>query len=175
MSVLHCYYSRRRKARGGRKDRGRRGDKEETPPKDPEPAAAAPAAAEKEAEPVVYVAAPIPKVNPWKKSVSPEPVSSEGAAKDGAPGPQGGETEPQTKEAAKRKEPRETRREREEKKAARREEREDKKVKKEEREEKKEEGKRTVKVLPPAPKSNPWKKIPAGEEKVTEPKVNIRW
>ena len=41
-------------------------EKEATPPvvvKEEEPA-----------EPVVYVEAPLPTVNPWKKSVSPEPV-----------------------------------------------------------------------------------------------------
>ena len=188
-------YLRKRKARGGRKSRGRRDEKEDAPGKETTPVSPN-LTLEKEADPVVYVEAPLPKVNPWKKSVTPDPpglnngepnletskpvdetkplaetkpVEPKPVTKLSAPKPE--------KESNKRSEPRGKRGPREERKVSKREgkgEKEPKEVKVE-KEVKGEDVKEKKKVLPPAPKSNPWKKVPGSDPPVSikeaEPKV----
>jgi len=177
----------KRKARGGRKDRdGRprgRGEKGDTPVKemsrDPEtPGPEQPEGQEEDpnAEPVVYVEAPLPKVNPWKKSVSPEPMSVDAKPTTVAKSDPAHNKEDITDH----KQPRQERRRREERPKKEKITKKDV-VKKEEKvaetkDGEKKEGKdeEKKKVLPPAPKSNPWKKIQAEEQpapKEAEPKI----
>ena len=140
--------------------------------------------------------APLPKVNPWKKSVTPDPpglnngepnletskpvaetkplaetlsvaetkpVEPKPVTKLSAPKPE--------KESNKRNEPRGKRGPREERRVSKREGKGDKEPK----EVKVEDVKEKKKVLPPAPKSNPWKKVPGSDPPVSikeaEPKV----
>lgn len=191
-----------------RKDRGsrgeRRGEKENTPAK--EEKEDTPLKEEVPAEPIVYVAAPLPTVNPWKKSASPEPVPissksnpekpvssitkesakqqkdtgkpDKDSARPGKDAARSGKDAARTrkdstrteKDAAKNERRRGERRDRNRKSEskAQQEVPEDNEAKKE-----KKEGKRGVKVLPPAPKSNPWKKVEKEEvvEKPVEPKI----
>ena len=135
--------------------------------------------------------APLPKVNPWKKSVTPDPpgltigepnleaskavaetkpVEPKPVTKPAAPKPE--------KESYKRSEPRGKRGPREERRVSRREgkvEKEPKEVKVEKEVKGDDVMEKKEKVLPPAPKSNPWKKVPGSDPPVSikeaEPKV----
>jgi len=211
---------KKRKHRGGRRLRGVRGDREDTPTERPVegPAAEEQSPTEKSPEPpIVYVEAPLPKVNPWKKSVTPEPVSlattinstiqpadDSVATNDAVPSAvkpvvddvlvdpkraKSATASPKSRkydsaEVRERDVPRKRNTGKDFRKDNRKEAREHKKTDttkgdikttEDEKVEEKEEKKDKRKVLPPAPKSNPWKKVPATgadqPEKVQEPKV----
>ena len=145
--------------------------------------------------------APLPKVNPWKKSVTPDPpgltigepnLEASKAVAETKPvenkpvEPKPVEPKPVTKPAApkpekesnKRSEPRGKRGPREERRVSRREgkvEKEPKEVKVEKEVKGDDVKEKKEKVLPPAPKSNPWKKVPGSDPPVSikeaEPKV----